>query len=94
MRLLIWLIIGLAVVVWLKRFLARVAHPGQAQGQSNAGQAAQAHQRQRQIEAMVQCAHCGVHFPASEALTSADGADGAVYCSAEHRQLDRQLGQQ
>ncbi len=31
---------------------------------------------------MLQCARCGVHFPASEALTD---AGGAVYCSEEHR---------
>ncbi|HEX7642234.1 MAG TPA: PP0621 family protein [Burkholderiaceae bacterium] len=82
MRLLIWLIVGLAVVVWLKRFLARAAHQEQHGGAGQAGVP-----RQRQSEAMVQCAHCGVHFPASEALA---GADGAVYCSTEHRQLARQ----
>lgn len=83
MRLLIWLVIGLAVVVWLKRFLASLAH----QGQPTPGTAQSGAARQRQSEVMVQCAHCGVHFPASEALA---GADGAVYCCAEHRQLERQ----
>lgn len=34
-------------------------------------------------QAMVRCAHCGVHLPAAEALA---GADGAPYCSAAHRQ--------
>jgi len=33
---------------------------------------------------MVACAHCGIHFPASEALAD---ASGAVFCSAEHRRL-------
>jgi uncharacterized protein len=31
---------------------------------------------------MVQCAHCGVHLPANDALKGADG----LYCSAQHRQ--------
>jgi uncharacterized protein len=84
MRILIWLIIGLAVVVWIKRALARVAHQG-----SDGAPAGTARPRQRQehIEAMVQCAHCGVHFPASEAVS---GAGGALYCSAEHRQIAQQ----
>lgn len=33
-------------------------------------------------ESMVRCAHCGVHLPASEALT---GPQGHAYCSAAHR---------
>ncbi|AIY43591.1 hypothetical protein LT85_4433 [Collimonas arenae] len=37
-----------------------------------------------QAEAMVACAHCGMHFPASEAIAD---ASGAVFCSAEHRRL-------
>jgi len=73
MRILIWLVIGLAVVVWVKRFLARAAHSG---GESGAPPP--------RIETMRQCAHCGVHFPASEAVS---GSSGAVYCSTEHRDL-------
>lgn len=34
-------------------------------------------------QAMVRCAHCGLHLPATDALT---GPDGALYCSAAHRQ--------
>jgi uncharacterized protein len=33
-------------------------------------------------EAMVDCAHCGLHLPASEALRD---AEGRVYCCADHR---------
>ncbi|MBV8634935.1 MAG: hypothetical protein JO002_10630 [Burkholderiaceae bacterium] len=78
MRVLIWLVIGLAVVVWLKRAVARVTH--------GTGPAGQPRQRapKGESETMLQCAHCGVHFPASEAVT---GAAGAVYCSADHRKL-------
>ncbi|MBT2302647.1 hypothetical protein J7E70_19555 [Variovorax paradoxus] len=34
-------------------------------------------------QAMVRCAHCGLHLPAADAIS---GPDGAVYCSAAHRQ--------
>ena len=32
-------------------------------------------------EDMVRCAHCGVHLPRSESLTS----EKSFYCSADHR---------
>jgi uncharacterized protein len=34
-------------------------------------------------QAMVRCAHCGLHLPASDAIA---GSDDAAYCSAAHRQ--------
>ena len=85
MRILIWLIIGLAVVVWIKRALARVAHPA-SDGRPNA-KAGMSPGRDVPSEAMVQCAHCGVHFPASEAVS---GVAGTVYCSTEHRKIAQQ----
>ncbi len=36
-----------------------------------------------EIESMTQCAHCGIHFPASEAVR----ADGHDYCSPGHVRL-------
>lgn len=36
------------------------------------------------VEAMLACAHCGLHFPASEALTN---TNGSVFCSIEHQRL-------
>ncbi|MDZ4201283.1 MAG: PP0621 family protein [Gallionella sp.] len=36
-------------------------------------------------EDMVCCAHCGVHLPKGESVQS----DGAFYCSASHRDADR-----
>lgn len=41
------------------------------------------HQRLRP-EAMVQCAHCGLHVPEKQAFR----ANGRTYCSAEHRDAD------
>jgi len=40
----------------------------------------------REIETMTQCAHCGLHFPASEAVH----ADGLDYCSPGHVRLPPQ----
>lgn len=37
-------------------------------------------------QAMVRCAHCGLHLPAADALAA---PDGAVYCSAAHRQAEQ-----
>lgn len=37
----------------------------------------------REIEAMLRCAHCGTHFPASEAVFD---ASNTAFCSSEHRQ--------
>jgi len=34
-------------------------------------------------QAMVRCAHCGLHLPATDAIS---GPGGAVYCSAAHRE--------
>ncbi|NML63550.1 hypothetical protein HHL21_21155 [Massilia sp. RP-1-19] len=39
-----------------------------------------------QVESMTRCAHCGVHFPASEAVR----ADGLDYCSPAHVRLPAQ----
>lgn len=36
-------------------------------------------------ERIVPCAHCGVHFPASEAVE----AGGRLYCCPAHRDADR-----
>jgi uncharacterized protein len=38
-------------------------------------------------QAMVRCAHCGLHLPAADAIA---GPGGAVYCSVAHRQAASQ----
>jgi uncharacterized protein len=35
-----------------------------------------------EAETMVSCAQCGIHLPESEVVR---GANGAAYCSEEHR---------
>ncbi|HEY8024735.1 MAG TPA: PP0621 family protein [Burkholderiaceae bacterium] len=71
MRLLIWLVVALAVFTWIKRALAPTAS---GQRRPSPGE--------EKPETMLQCARCGVHFPASEAVR---GAGDSVFCSADHR---------
>lgn len=41
--------------------------------------------RQRDVEDMVKCAHCGVNLPRSEAIYSG----GAFFCTPEHQRLGK-----
>ncbi|WP_038493192.1 PP0621 family protein [Collimonas arenae] len=87
MKFLILIIIVLAVIVWLQRLKKNLGQDRPSSGGSpfpGPGGAASAANEPVQAEAMVACAHCGMHFPASEAIAD---ASGAVFCSAEHRRL-------
>jgi uncharacterized protein len=91
MKYLIWLVVLLAVVVWLQRAKKSMLAGGDATGADadvDAVQRPKASRFRRNAdggaEAMVQCAHCGIHFPVSEAVVHASGAH---YCSEEHRRL-------
>jgi uncharacterized protein len=71
-RLLLWVVLGF-VAWWMLRPARRGApRPGASPARPAKGGAP---------EAMVDCAHCGLHFPASEAVR--DGA--RVYCCSAHR---------
>lgn len=76
MKLLIWLVIVALVVAWIMR-----SKKAPAQKETGVSQSQDLH-RHKQPEAMLQCARCGTHFPASEAVTQ---ASGRVFCSEEHR---------
>lgn len=90
MKYLIWLVIVLAVIVWFQRLKKNIINKhGSATGSAEAGAAGSARPSSvsgvsPQVEEMVACVHCGLHFPASEAVT--DYA-GMVFCSEEHRRL-------
>ncbi len=76
MRILFWIaliiLVVMAVRAKLKSSGARQVPPRQQPPEPVA-----------QIETMTQCAHCGLHFPASEAVH----ADGHDYCSPGHVRL-------
>lgn len=78
MKFLIWAVIVFLIVAWIMRNKNAANRAGT--GQSGAA----APGRNTQSEAILQCAHCGVHVPASEAIRH---APGAVFCSEAHRRL-------
>jgi uncharacterized protein len=73
-RFLVWIVVAIAAW-WLLRPRRRVAPPPGTGAQAPGGPAAPA------PEAMVDCADCGLHFPASEAVR--DGA--RAFCCSAHR---------
>lgn len=74
MKLLVWAVIGVVMVMWLMR--SKQAKPTiRPPGAARVNDAQEA-------EKMVQCAHCGVHLPLSEAVSDASGVQ---FCSEEHR---------
>jgi uncharacterized protein len=77
MKLVFWLLILVAVIVWL------LYDKKQSVGADASASAATADGRKtKDGEAMLQCAHCGIHIPASESIVT---PTGAVFCSEEHR---------
>ncbi|MFO1339739.1 MAG: PP0621 family protein [Burkholderiaceae bacterium] len=58
-------------------------------GKGRGGGAARPSRRVPGPQAMVACAHCGVHLPQLDAV---DGDSGQHYCSAEHRRLGPRKG--
>lgn len=73
-RLLFW--IGLVVLVIL-------AIKSKARSATRSQTPPPAARDEAEAESMARCAHCGVHFPASEAVR----ADGLDYCSPAHVRL-------
>jgi uncharacterized protein len=73
MKFLLWA--GLiAAVIWVLRSKKKASSRAPSSPSPSAN---------REIEAMLHCAHCGIHFPASEAVFD---ASNTAYCSGEHRQ--------
>ena len=66
------LIVAVVAIVWSFISRARVRASSQA-----------SRPREPDAQAMVSCAHCGMHLPQPDALAG----DGGHYCTAEHRQL-------
>ncbi len=70
MKTILLVVIGLLLAYWiLKRYRRGLGDGGETRPAPGAG------------EDMVRCAHCGVHLPRSESITT----QGSFYCSAEHQ---------
>jgi uncharacterized protein len=79
MRVLFWIALIALVVFAVRSKLRAIAKRHDAQRDMGAN----AQSSSREIEAMAQCAHCGMYFPASESVR----ADGLDYCSPGHVRL-------
>lgn len=79
MKILAWAILIFAVI-WVLRSKAKA----KAKSPSARPEAPPRPTSLAEPEVMVSCTHCGVHFPASEAVC--DEQLGMVFCSIEHRQ--------
>ena len=77
MKFLIWGVVLALVILWLMRPKALRPPGEQARPAADAPEA-------EAPEAMLECAECHTYFPASEALSA---ANGAVFCCDQHRRL-------
>jgi uncharacterized protein len=91
MKFAIWFVIGAVVVYWLMRANrggARQRRPREgAGGAASRGAPGAPGNSAAPGERMVECAHCGMHVPASEAIAGPPGKAGQVFCSQAHRLL-------
>ena len=78
MRLLFWLALAVLVVFAIRAKVRAAAAQAQARAPSRRDV-----RPDIAAESMTSCAHCGLHFPASEAVR----ADGLDYCSPAHVRL-------
>lgn len=89
-KLLSWVV--LAIAGWLawrlvgvvQRKLEAARRQGEAPSSSRSGPGPGGRGSALRDERIVPCAHCGVHFPASEAVERG----GRLYCCPEHRDAD------
>ena len=80
MRILFWIALIVLIIFAVRSKLRAIAkRNGMTPDAARRGPAAPP----AQIEAMAQCAHCGMYFPASESVK----ADGQDYCSPGHVRL-------
>ena len=72
MKYLLLIVIGFAVWAVLRAYQRSLNKPPEAT-------------REKTVEDMVKCAHCGVNMPRSEAIYSG----GEFFCTPEHKQLGK-----
>jgi len=72
-RILFWLALAFLVLAAIRSKLRKMSGPPPSQQPAP-------RQSEREGEAMLCCAHCGVHFPSSENVP----ANGRDYCCAAH----------
>jgi uncharacterized protein len=75
MKFLLWAVIIVLVVMWIMR-------EKKVSGAVRDAQKGTEREALPEPQPMIQCAECGLHLPASEALA---GPHGMIFCSEEHR---------
>ena len=78
-RLLFWIALAILVIAAIRSKLRKMGGPPPGP-QQPAPRQAQRPAEPPPTEKMLQCAHCGVHFPSSENVP----ANGRDYCCAAH----------
>jgi len=81
MKLLLWAAIIFGVI-WVLRNKKKAAEARMARSDPSPVLNEKLHEESG--EPMLSCAHCGIHFPSSEAVVD---TAGTVYCGTEHRRL-------
>lgn len=81
MKYLVLAVVVLVAVWWLRAKVSR--SESHETNHADRDRASARKQADRAIEAMVACAHCGVHVAASEAVQGHQG----LYCGEAHRAL-------
>jgi len=76
-RILFWVALVFLVIAAIRAKLRSARKPPVTQQQRRAPRPAE------KAEVMLQCTHCGVHYPASENIL----LNGRDYCSTAHAQL-------
>jgi uncharacterized protein len=75
MKFLLWLMVICALIAWIARAKKKASHLASRPSAAAAG-------KLDSSEPMLQCVQCGVHIPASEAVTH---APDVAFCCEEHR---------
>jgi len=78
-----WRLIFLGLMIWLIVYLVKrhISSPNQSDKANTESQSKTASNgASEKVEDMVQCAHCAVHLPRSEAFL----VNGKIYCSKNH----------
>ena len=79
-RILFWIALAILVIAAIRSKLRKMGGPPQARQDGQASAPRRPSGAQQPSEKMLQCAHCGVHFPSSENVP----ANGRDYCCAAH----------
>jgi uncharacterized protein len=82
-KILFWLVIFFAVLMVVRVLSIKAQQPRRRPGPQGGGARSAGSARAGEAEAMVRCAHCGIHLPRSEAYMQ----QGQTWCSSEHARL-------